>query len=1013
MADESGSLLSLHKLCVALESESSHTGKSALVAKFCDGFTGDLYLLAKLMLVKEDKRVFRIKDKQMLKILAEILNAPLDEMIEDLDHGDVTETAKKFYREYGKNIPDKSSLTLLQVDTFLNALTEVSKFDDQVKVISKFLKRCTPADWRLVCRIIDSDLKVNLGAKYFLEALHPDAHLAYKKANNLKSVIDTIVKSGSNKIKDGGKTLSLNINMSIMTPIKPMLPKALKSVDEVVKACSNLFFAEIKYDGERIQIHKKGNSYQCFSRNLKPIMPWKVEQVKPYIPQATDADSIILDGEILLMDVATNQPLPFGTLSMHKKKGFADATVCVFLFDILYLNGKSLLDLTIVERRKILEENVTVVRNRVELGEITRIAGAPEKYKLTALLNRAFAEKLEGLVIKDGGTKYMPGMRHWIKIKKDYLKGLADSADLLALGGYYGTGSSGGLVTVFLMCTYDEDTDTYKTVCKVSGGLDDKKIAMLQPKVMKSMTKISKDVNKIPKWLDCLKIYAPDFIINDPKKAMVFEIESAELTGTKHHSSGYSMRFPRIVRIRDDKDWATSTTFAELKHLAKDIKIVTYDSDDEEKNDKNQTILHHKKQKTSNTTSTTTTTTTASANKSSTTSNANNPKLAGKINYVINGDDSGKWRGSGVSGAIGSKWKKAEEEFNAEPLEAGDIRLTKVEDGQKKIHVCNVSCIKPPTKKGESYSFNITAFGEAMANMASVAKHKKASVHAVKPNYPGLNWRTLEDILVEKVHDKGVQVFVHEHQSASKPTTISSAASDTTTTTKTTSKNHKKRTIEDADDEGEAEDSRPPMFRNVKAVISVSSNAETKRLANIIKQNGGEVSTNWITFGSQKTTHLICNAIGDMYTHVDRLGGLIVTPDWVDASVDDGFIAEEEGYIFHDKDNPDYNKSDDKKPDRVMLPEVFTGCRIFLTPTVNDRETLSRYIIAYNGEVCSSITDSPTHVSTAATSKAKDTLRGLQKEAGSQAQIVTPLWIYDCINSATLIDTADYKIKSV
>lgn len=82
---------------------------------------------------------------------------------------------------------------------------------------------------------------------------------------------------------------------------------------------------------------------KCFSRNLKPILPWKVEAIKDYLPKSTTAKDVILDGEILLMDTTKRRPLPFGSLAIHKKNDFRDACVCVFLFDILYLEGESLL----------------------------------------------------------------------------------------------------------------------------------------------------------------------------------------------------------------------------------------------------------------------------------------------------------------------------------------------------------------------------------------------------------------------------------------------------------------------------------------------------------------------------------------------------------------------------------------------------------------------------------------------------------------------------------------------
>ena len=107
---------------------------------------------------------------------------------------------------------------------------------------------------------------------------------------------------------------------------------ATKSLEEAVRRCPHGMYSEIKYDGERVQIHKSGPTFNCFSRNLKPVLPHKVADIKAYLPKATDAQTIILDGEVLLMDTKTHRPLPFGTLNIHKKAGFKDATVCIFLF---------------------------------------------------------------------------------------------------------------------------------------------------------------------------------------------------------------------------------------------------------------------------------------------------------------------------------------------------------------------------------------------------------------------------------------------------------------------------------------------------------------------------------------------------------------------------------------------------------------------------------------------------------------------------------------------------------
>ena len=104
-----------------------------------------------------------------------------------------------------------------------------------------------------------------------------------------------------------------------MTPVLPMLAEACRSVEQAMRKCPNGFYAEIKYDGERVQVHKEGAKFDYFSRSLKPVQPHKVQHLKDYIPKAfPGCDSLIIDSEVLLVDTNTGKPLPFGTLGKHK-----------------------------------------------------------------------------------------------------------------------------------------------------------------------------------------------------------------------------------------------------------------------------------------------------------------------------------------------------------------------------------------------------------------------------------------------------------------------------------------------------------------------------------------------------------------------------------------------------------------------------------------------------------------------------------------------------------------------
>uniref|UniRef100_A0A3P9LZB6 DNA ligase 3 n=1 Tax=Oryzias latipes TaxID=8090 RepID=A0A3P9LZB6_ORYLA len=184
------------------------------------------------------------------------------------------------------------------------------------------------------------------------------------------------------------------------------------------------------------------------------------------------------------------------------------------------------------------------------------------------MITRVIREGLEGLVLKDIKSTYEPGKRHWLKVKKDYLNegAMADTADLVVLGAFYGKGSNGGIMSSFLMGCYDPDSKKWCTVTKCSGGYDDAMLARLQKEL--DVIKISKEPSKIPGWLKIVKNYYPDFIIRDPEKAPVWEITGAEFSKSEMHTAdGISIRFPRMTRIRDDKDWKTATNLHQLREL--------------------------------------------------------------------------------------------------------------------------------------------------------------------------------------------------------------------------------------------------------------------------------------------------------------------------------------------------------------------------------------------------------------------------------------------------------------
>ncbi|NP_001390789.1 DNA ligase 3 isoform d [Mus musculus] len=545
-------LREFRKLCAMVAENPSYNTKTQIIHDFLqkgstgDGFHGDVYLTVKLLLPGVIKSVYNLNDKQIVKLFSRIFNCNPDDMARDLEQGDVSETIRIFF-EQSKSFPPaaKSLLTIQEVDAFLLHLSKLTKEDEQQQALQDIASRCTANDLKCIIRLIKHDLKMNSGAKHVLDALDPNAYEAFKASRNLQDVVERVLHNEQEVEKDPGRRRALRVQASLMTPVQPMLAEACKSIEYAMKKCPNGMFSEIKYDGERVQVHKKGDHFSYFSRSLKPVLPHKVAHFKDYIPKAfPGGQSMILDSE---------------------KAAFQDANVCLFVFDCIYFNDVSLMDRPLCERRKFLHDNMVEIRNRIMFSEMKQVTKASD---LADMINRVIREGLEGLVLKDVKGTYEPGKRHWLKVKKDYLNegAMADTADLVVLGAFYGQGSKGGMMSIFLMGCYDPDSQKWCTVTKCAGGHDDATLARLQKELV--MVKISKDPSKIPSWLKINKIYYPDFIVPDPKKAAVWEITGAEFSRSEAHTAdGISIRFPRCTRIRDDKDWKSATNLPQLKEL--------------------------------------------------------------------------------------------------------------------------------------------------------------------------------------------------------------------------------------------------------------------------------------------------------------------------------------------------------------------------------------------------------------------------------------------------------------
>lgn len=376
-------------ICSQISKERGHHAKSKILSTFFDPtkYSGDKYTFLKLMLPKLTQRVYNLKDAQISKIFVQVLGVDQEEFVNHARMGDVSITCGYFFEKSTKIFPlQKSTLTIQQVDGFLDRLSTITNQCDHIDFFDHICQMMTVEDLTNFIRILKKDMRMDAVNRIIFDALSPDAYKIFQSSSDLKTVLDTL---------DSGVVTKGTI---LMTPFKPMLANQCKSTSQPFKS-TDCWFVETKYDGERVQVHMDGDRFCFFSRNLKNVQSHKVDGLDEVIKRAFPHNTkLVLDTEILLYDRQSHKPLPFGTLGVHKKTGYMNANVCMIVFDLLHIDGRDLSDNTLRERKKILVNAMTV-----EYGSIVfphqQIVTSP--IELSCIMDAAIEDGLEGLVLKN------------------------------------------------------------------------------------------------------------------------------------------------------------------------------------------------------------------------------------------------------------------------------------------------------------------------------------------------------------------------------------------------------------------------------------------------------------------------------------------------------------------------------------------------------------------------------------------------------------------------------------
>ena len=247
----------------------------------------------------------------------------------------------------------------------------------------------------------------------------------------------------------------------------------------------------------------------------------------------------------------------------HAAAESAKVQVIVQAFDLMYLNGKSLLNAKLSERRSLMLKHFLPVENKFQYAKSLDFVEDGDTTELEKFLDAAVVGKCEGLMVKTLDDVYEPSRRslNWLKLKKDYLEGLGDSFDLVPLGAYYGKGKRTGVYGAYLLACYDEDAEEFQSVCKIGTGFSDEDLQTLSATLNKHKLDSKSSQYNVADGLEC------DIWFD---AVHVWEVKAADLSKSSLHRGaigktgeagrGIGLRFPRFERVRDDKTVELATS---------------------------------------------------------------------------------------------------------------------------------------------------------------------------------------------------------------------------------------------------------------------------------------------------------------------------------------------------------------------------------------------------------------------------------------------------------------------
>jgi DNA ligase-1 len=340
------------------------------------------------------------------------------------------------------------------------------------------------------------------------------------------------------------------IHLELGTPIRVMLAQREPDVASGMERVGTPAALEMKYDGFRMQVHKQGDTVTLFTRRLENVTT-QFPDVVAAVKEGVSAREVLLDCEAVGYDLATKKYRPFQEISQRIRRKYEIETIQkklpveLVVFDILYLEGEELLEQPFEERRALLERTVKNIPQSIVPSNYLKSADPVEGERF---YKEAVASGNEGIMCKAFSGKYNPGSRvgHMVKVKP-----VLETMDLVVVAAEWGEGKRSGWLTSFTVACRDDDGD-FVTIGKVGTGL--KELEQEGGVTFNHVTELLKPYIVAESGRDV-----------EVQPVIVFELAFEEIQKSPSYESGYALRFPRVIRVRDDRGPDDITELEEVR----------------------------------------------------------------------------------------------------------------------------------------------------------------------------------------------------------------------------------------------------------------------------------------------------------------------------------------------------------------------------------------------------------------------------------------------------------------